>query len=519
MGDATGKKAADRESHTEEVRIWRQARGILLSRIVSLVAILAIPAFAVQTIGIEGYGVWESINGLNTFGIILQAVVGSTVLWKASVYVGANQIKNLNPLFWLGVSLSVGIAAVAGFVGVFSSGGLQVLLQVPKSWGGEYGLTLSLALAVAPLGAIVHVLFAISASFGKAGIAALAQSLGVLVIALVTGMLLAQWQSIWAFPVGNAVGILVSVSLLLWLVRTQAGVVLWPVEGFAQDEILTVFRYGGILLLSNSTLLVRDAFDKIVVTTVDGPTGAAYMGVALVLTLLLGQIMAVLQSPYCAAVGRAYAVGQHHLVRELYGSFVVRYAVIIGLLVVNLAAARRPLLFFWFGREMLDVEPYLVFTMLGAATAITMTAAGVGLAKACGQPGIETRYLMVTLGLMLCLKPGAIVLFGGIGAVASTCFSIMAGAVVFNVILHRRIVLPWAATQKAMLIYGVTLVLGLAAWKFGGTPRVFTSRVEAVRHLLSIGAVTTLLYGVAMASFFVRRNTHSPLATGGGCDG
>ena len=460
-----------------------------------------IPAFAVEAIGIEGYGVWESINGLNTLGVIVQSVIGGTVLWKASTYAGARQIRKINALFWSAASLAIVLFMVAGLTGFCIYQKLQDWFHVPREWVSEYGGALSLTMAVAQIGVVVHVLFAIGASLQKAGLVALAQSFGAFFTAVITIGLLSEYKSLYAFPLGMAAGGTLSIFLLSYLVRSHCGLTLWPPERIRGDEAPSLLRFTGLLLLSNSTLLTRDALDKFIIAVVEGPSGAAYLGVALVITVLLSQVMAVLQTPFCAAVGRASANGQHEVVKQLYASFVVWYAALVGLLAVNIAVSRRPLIFFWFGREITAVEPYLIFTLLGATTAIAMTAAGVGVAKACGQPGAETRYLIITMVLTLCLKPLFVYYLNGLGAVASSCVASCVGSATLLYILHKRIELSWAATCKAMVIYCLTVAVGILGWYVGGLLAPVMSRTDALIKIILFGSATTFIYGLLIGGF------------------
>ena len=418
------------------------------------------------------------------------------------------------PFFGQLLACQLSYQCVAGFTGFCIYPKLQDWFNVPKEWVTEYGGALSLTMAIAQIGVIVHVLFAIGASLRKAGMVALAQSVGTFFIAVITITLLSTYKSLYSFPVGMAAGVALSIGMLIYLVRSQCGLTLWPPERIKRNEAPGLLRFTGLLLLSNSTLLTRDALDRFIIAVVEGPSGAAYLGVTLVITLLLSQVMAVLQTPFCAAVGRAFASGQREVVKQLYASFVVWYAAIAGLLAVNVAVSRRPLIFFWFGREILEVEPYLMFTLLGATTAITMTAAGVGVAKACGQPGVETRYLMITLILTLCLKPVFVYFFSGLGAVASTCVSSLVGSASLLYILHNRIDLPWAATCKAITIYGLTVTLGILGWYFGGTLTSMVSRTDAVINIIYLGSATTVIYGLLIGGFVFLSASRKSLVSG-----
>lgn len=491
------------ESPKELRTVWIHAGGMLVARLASVVVVLAVPPVAVQCIGVDGYGAWESISGFNTFGVLAQSVAGGTVLWKASEYSIRGATREVASLFGVCAFLAAAASACAALMAWCFYPTLQQQLRVPEAFAHEYGGVLTLTMALSQLAVIVPVLFAMATGFHQPGRAAAFQSIGSLVLAAVTIGFLYQGIGLYAFPVGIAAGMVVSGALLYALVYRLCGEFSWWLRFPDWGEARSMGRYAGFLLLSNSTLLTRDALDKVIVAAADSTRGTAFLGASLAITVLLSQATAVLQTPFTAAVARAFASGRSESVQNLYATFAPWAAAIPGILAVVVCVTRRPLIAFWLGRPMPEMETYLALSLCGVTTALAITAAGVGVAKACGRPGIETRYLMITLLLTVITKPILVITFGGVGAVMSSCVSTVGGAVYLVYILHSRIDLPWAATWTATAIHGVTIVLGTVGWIWGGLIEPPDSRLQAASYVAALAPITAGVYAFIVGGGWV----------------
>lgn len=488
---------------SEDLAVWIHAGKLLASRLAAVVVILAVPPIAVRCIGVDGYGVWESINGFNTLGVLVQSVASGTVLWKASEYSARGTGHEVAALFWLCMTLTatttVGVAVMAWLF--YPT--LQHWLHIPEAFTEAFGNVLVLSMVISQIAVMTYVLIAIATGFHNAGRAAAIQSLGSITFAIITIAFLDRGFGLYAFPVGMAAGVAVSAALLYRLVYRLCGQLPWSLRFPDWAEARSMGRYAGLLFLSNSTLLTRDALDKVIVAVADSARGAAFLAVSLAITVLLSQATAVLQAPFTAAVGRAYASGHGESVQRLYATFAPWYAALPGVLAVVVCLVRRPLIALWLGRPMQEMETYLAFNLCGITTALAITAAGVGVAKACGSPGIETRYLMFTLLFTVLTKPLLVFHFGGVGAVMASCASTIGGAVCFILILHAQIELPWAATWAATAIHGVTILLGSVGWIWGGMIEPPDSRWLAASYVVVLAAIAATAYAFVIGCGWV----------------
>jgi O-antigen/teichoic acid export membrane protein len=468
---------------------------MLLSQALGIGVLFVSVPVIIARLGLVGYGVWESLLAVSMTVMVLQSAVSSTVLWRISTCYGLQDVQSAQRVVRISVAAALFLAGVFSPVVWIAREGLLSFLQVPERWMAEAAWLLPALVVVLFLGGVNQALLAMITGCQRAGLAALIQSIGIVCTHLAAIAVLVSGGGLAALLCGHVVGLIATFIMCYSLATAMCGPLslrpLWP----DRDELRAIAPFAGLLLISQLALVLRDQTDKIVLASVDSPTAAGCFSMAQRFTAPLMQLGTALCVPLTAAVGAVCARQDWNSVHQLYSRLTHWLSVLTGMLAFVICTLRGPLFVLWLGSDQPAAHLFLPLQMCGAAFAVMFTAAGVALAKGTGRPGLETRYALLTLILILVSKPLLVFGFGAWATVLSSTLSWCAGGALFLVLVHRHLGVPkWVAARSAG-IFAVSVLACIACWKLTNLlPFAVHSRPSAAIALAGLCPLLAAFY-------------------------
>lgn len=466
---------------------------IVLARMVGIITLIVSVPFVIEHLGMEGYGVWETLLSIASITAILQTVISGTLLWRISVSYGVRDVVETQRIVRIGIGAT--LLSVIIFVPIIWMVQTPVLtfLQVPKQWLGTTNWILPTIIAIFLLGGINQTLAMVITGYQQAGFAALIQSIGLVVTNLTAIGLLIAGYKLPAMVVGYIAGFIFMFILLFPVAKRLCGHLILQPTLPSQQEVAILAPFVGLLLLSNLSYMLRDQTDKIILSSMASPEVTGYFSIAQRLSSIVMQSHVVIIAPFTAAIGALHARQDFSGIEDFYTQIGSWIAVLAGLVTIILSALRQPFFILWLGKNPPEAHSFLAFLLLGLSSAIIFAGAATALAKGVGQPGLETRYTFLTLLVVLSTKPILIFIFGPIGSVASSAIGWSVGALYMLFLVHRRLALPTKMIGRYVGIFIVTLTMATLGWFLGlGIP----TPVEKLWLSIFLIVVASILAGL-----------------------
>ena len=424
----------------------------------------------ISSIGAEGFGTLEALVAITAAIIVLQASVSGTILWRSSACYGAGDPQGTRRTVQIGITVS--LSGVALLVPLAYGLRFKVLelLQLPSSEFATLGWLVPAIVLVTLLGGVNQCLLSVVSGHQRSGIAALVQSVGIATTNLALVIFVVLGAGIASVFYAATAGFLVTLTLAIPLAfRCCDCISLCPTVPNI-EEVRRLAPYAGLLLLSSMSVVFRDQLDKVLLTCLTSPGVTAHFSIAQRLSGLVMQVCAVLFVPMTAAFAAANAAGNWHAVTSNFLKWSKWMSLLTGAATVIVITLRSSLLVLWLGQDRPHAHVFVGILILATGTSVIFSGPGVALAKGLGMPGLETRYAMLTLAIILVLKPLFCLWLGPTFAVAASAISWTVGAAYFLRLLYGQIDLPAAGWTNTWSIWAVTLVTSGLGWWLGQLP-------------------------------------------------
>lgn len=488
-------------NHTEQhasLRLIRNSAWMVLSRGVAILSVLASVPVVLSRLGNEGFGRLEALLALTNGIMLMQACVSGTILWRSSACCGAADSHGTRRTLQIGLSFSLLSMALLVPLAYAARHMILALIQIPAGDHVSMGWLVPAVVLTTVLTGASQCLLSVISGYQRSGMAALIQSLGIVTTNL-TLMVSVLWGAgIEALFYAAAAGFCVTVSLAVPLAfRCCRQLRLYPTLP-TTEELHRLAPYAGLLLLSSLSVVFRDQLDKILLTSLTTPGVNADYSIAQRLAGLVMQVCAVLFVPMTAAFAAAHAAGNSQAVTSNFLKWSRWMARMTGLATAAVITLRSALLVLWLGHDWPQAHLFIGILILATGISVIFSGPGVALAKGLGMPGLETRYAMLTLVLVLLLKPLLCIWFGPTYAVVASAVSWVLGAIFFFWMLHRHVQLPAACWTDAWSTCALTLVTSGMGWWLGGRPWATPAgRLSALGLVLVVTPLIGLVFIVA----------------------
>ena len=472
-------------SQSVTTRLVQNGLTIVVARAAAMATLLACVPVVISQVGEEGYGFLEALLALVAMATALQSAVAGTVLWQTASYFGSGNREAALRMIRVGVTAALLLAAAAtpaiAVLGRVVVERMQVTtpIDLTVSWIILGTVVISL------VGGVNQAVLAGVSGFQRAGLAAVAQSVGLMVSNIVLMLAVTYGAGttavLWAVSLGAASAFACTYVIASIYCGPRTFMPAWP----TREEIRTLLPYAALLLLSALSVVFRDQIDKLILASMDSAATTAHFSMGQRLAGLVLQVCVVLFIPMTASYGSLFGRGDWETICHLYSKWSMWMGALTGSVAVVVITMRSSLITLWLGQDQPAAHFYVGCLIFAATSAIILAGPGVALAKGIGRAGLETTYAMVTLLIVICSKPLAAIWLGPQAAVVCSAISWVCGALVFLGLLHQKLELPSRAARRLLMLWGITGAAAAIGWQLGHSPFLIPDgRLAAVRCLL-----------------------------------
>lgn len=486
-------------------RLTRNTLTMLAARVVvASTGVVTLP-IVYERLGTVEFGVWVLLSGLLAMAAVLDLGLGSTLVREVA---GAGPERDpVSVRRLLGLGLGWGVVLGLLLLAVLTSGWpwISHLLRLGELSRDAWHAALWLLVGVVA-GGVETPWRAILEGVQRYGVLAAVTSITAVLGAALTVVTLRLGGGLAALAACTAgTGILRTALLAVAAERGHRH--LAPRIGrLTNQDLRRVTGYGLRVQLTSATGAVNVELDKLILGAAFGPAvaGSADLGVRLLNLLRLPPAFA-LQVLFPEAVRRT-AIGGRDWLDRFYLTTLRYLAVLLAPAAAALVVAAEPLVRLWLGHPV-DWAAATI-AILAPAYALNLVAgAATVTARVQGRPGLETRYVLLSVAINLALTVPLLVLVGPLGVPLATSLGVVLATGYFLAHFHRatgrpigvllRILWPpaAAATLAALVTAASTELLP------DGPGRLGAAAAGSVRAALvfTLTAVLLLLCGYLRA--------------------
>jgi O-antigen/teichoic acid export membrane protein len=479
---------------------------IAVCRLATAVSALVVVPVVVSTLGVSGYGVWEAMLAVASLSLMFQGAISSTAIWQASAAYGAGRVEDVHRVARIGISATLLILLLVVPPVWVLRGTIVEFLNVNEMLRAQAAAILPLLVAVLILGGVTESLSAIVSAFQRAGLTSVTAAAGLLGNYIVVLVGLHQGYGLWSLLFGYVASLSVQVIALYCVVCRLSGRPRLTPALPTVTEVRSMGSYYGLILIGFVSAALRDQTDKIVLAAMASPAWVGYYAIASRLGALVIEVSRFFYVPMMAAVASLNAAGNWTAIRRVFDRMMTAGALAACAVAVIVASHYDRLLVLWIGEFPPSVAPMLLLLLAGNTTAVVLTGTGTALCRAVSRVGIETTYVLVNLVANVILTIWLVSAIGPMGTVAASAITWAGSAVVFVVVLHRRLGLPTRGTFAAVRAMAAMVVTVGAFRVMSQVLPVAETRTAALVSMCWLGPLTLGVYGLcaALAGVFGR---------------
>ena len=445
---------------------------LAISKTIGALSLLLLAPAVIGKLGVPAYGVWECVTAITGSIVLFQNVIFSTLIWRISHDFGQNNIVEIRKLIFKATLVTTFFTTIV-FVFAFSySEYICRQVGVSPVWIEEVSSLLPWILGVTCVNGLSDAFLASCIAMQHSGKAMFIQSCGVVITNVVAFCCLLLDYRFGSMLIGMIIG---SSLALAW-----SFLACWNLlHEFPFFPSFPTFRdvkglggFFGLVLASNSSLLLRDNFDRIYAANQFSLEDVASIGAARNIAFTLAVACGFIGLPLLAKIGYLIGKGEESSGKELTRT-VGRIISIMTCYGTFLICGFHQLIYVvWLGASDPRSELYLAILVFGCASSICFNGAIVAFIKGAGRPGIETGCCLVGLALNIVLKISFIPYLGAVGAVLASSVS-------------------WAMSSLLMLIVAVRI--------FGFNKRILT---DTTRMMFTNSLICVCAWLVGELSWF-----------------
>jgi O-antigen/teichoic acid export membrane protein len=482
-------------------RVLRNGAGIMAARLVATFAAIAIVPFIIDAVGLQGFGVWETIFALASLTTAVFAALGTTFIWRISQALVRDTADEAARLIGVGSFLVLSAAAVVSLLA------FTVYRAVPDPQNSVLLEGRNIApylLAVTAFGGVNLIRGAGLQAAQKAGLVALIHSAGQILNYVVALWLLLRGIGLWSLLLGVIVAqVFVYIVQSIALYQTFRHVCVLPRRP-ATEELRPIFRYFGTLMVGTVASMLRGNFDRLVLAAIASPAWVGLYGIAARVAAPIMEISNIVYVPVMAAAGRLDPSSDSATLQHLYSRMMAGLAAVVGLASLLLIALQHPIQMLWLGAYDSTVHQIVIWLVVGQATAVVLTGPGTAILKGLGRLRLETTYILVNIALKIVFTVLFIYLFGAIGTAIATGVSWAAASIWFSSRLHRQTAMPISATILGLLSL---CLLAAMSWVDIFTAGACASTSRCLGEMLLFGTGQAVVFATALllGAWLIRR--------------
>ncbi len=417
--------------------VLRHGRQGLLARMVAMgVAMLVIPRF-VNVLGIDGYGVWETLLAATALGVTVQSVLGQAIMWRfASARAnGDSRSMQLLASGGLGIALALCVAIVPATWAFRHI--VVTALRVQPEFSQQAAFIFPIIVATVCAGVAIEVIGATVAGSQMVGQRSLIQA-AALVTASCTMMLgVTAGLGLIGLVLGQVAGVVLN-AVLLTRASRRACPTLQLRPSCPSPRLLAELR-PLLLFMALSTVVIqaRDQVDRLLLAISSSSAAVAEFALATKLNGLVLLAANTICLPCMVACAAVKATHHHTDIPKAIAEVSRLMGVVVGGLAVVLITCRIQVSGLWLGTSGTAVADFILATTPALAIAVMLTGPSTAALQGVGDLRPESKYLIASLSINICTKPMLYHLLGPIGLVLASSLSWATAAIVFAWLLAR----------------------------------------------------------------------------------
>ena len=475
----------------------RNSALALICRFITAAAAYSLIPFIIRQVGVDGYGIWETIASIGMIMFLVQNVICTTLRWWMSQAYGRGDQETLSRAVGIGMMSVVTLLCVMSPVVWVIREPLTIAIKVPSAAAPEVSRLLAISVTLCLVEGINEVLGSLETASQRMGEALLFQTFArVINFVCVIGLLLAGY-GLASMVAGQAIGGIVNGVFLVRAIRSQYPAIRLRPLLPTRAELSTLYRYAGFMAIGGMASLLREQTDKLILALCASPAWVGYYGIAIRLASLLLDVNRFFSMPFIAASGALHARGDWYGIVMVFRRVLTGVAVCSGIIFIVVMGGYDRLIFFWLGRSVPQVTEILLLLVFGNCIAVILAGPQAAFCRGIGRPGIETVNTLFSLVFNLICTVLLVVLIGPMGTVYASAGSSVAGAIIFVWLFHRNLDVPVKLLVSAVGSFAVALpVTGILRIIFLLQAEPLTRGAALTSMFLGLGPAIALYLGI-----------------------
>jgi O-antigen/teichoic acid export membrane protein len=470
--------------------------GIFIGRATGITVTFIVTPIVISSLGIAGYGAWETIISLSVICNILQTIVATSALWLISSALGQSDTNSAQQYVRMAIFVCLlQFCIMTPLVWIFRQP-LADFLSLSYSLRSVGYWLLPCMVGLTLLGSVNEVMVSFIAGFQRSGSAALISATSVIIGNIIIVVMMVAGLGYLGMLVGYVLTLIVAFGgLFIMARRIVPNFTILP--RIPSLEVLhKCGSFAAFMLLGVIASLSREQADKLIMATTATSVWVGYYGIASRLTNLVLVVCSSLYVPTMAAVGLVSVSRSPGQLDRIYNDVCTITILSVGLAVVIVGGLSNRLIVLWIGSANPEMESIVHVMLFGIAMASMLTGCGTAICKGLGILHIELKYIIISLAGNAVLKALLIPIVGAMGSVIASYLSWGLASIVFICLFHRATGITKSPSYRlAGALAIAALSIGIARYT-SGLMSTGTDRLAQVLPIALIGAMVSVLFVV-----------------------
>jgi O-antigen/teichoic acid export membrane protein len=439
--------------------IYKNSLIIMVARIASMIASFLIVPFIITSLGLNGYGVWESLMAIAAFSTLVLTSISQTMVWRISLAYGANDLEEVKDWFHHGIFLT--LVQVVTIVPLFYFFRWEIIswFDIPEEFRGQVAELLPIVCGIMLLGGIAESAGAVLSGYQKSGFVILYKSVTTIFGQVVSIAFLLAGFGLASIAIGFIFNNLLVFIILNWHTRRLIHRLSFYPKVITLAKVNLTRSFFLLTLVGAVTLLFRNQISKLILAAMDTSETVANYGIASRISSLVYLTVTFIMTPTITAVSAAFAENDEKTISSIFTESLSSFAFLNNLITLLLCVLSERLIVVWIGFCTDEINLFTQILLIGQSIAVLTTAIGVSVCTGLGKREIETHYIILNLILNVIVLLILVKIMGPIGAVIASSATWAISGFYFLYIMYKKVNLPKLATKKSLLSLFITLIL------------------------------------------------------------
>lgn len=471
-------------------KIYKNSLVILISRILNLLAGLLIVPILINKLGVEGYGIWESIIAIATFSTVIMVSINQTLTWRMSISYGRRNIDDIKNWFSVGMFLVLLQLIVIVPIVYFTRNLIVDSFNVPSKYAHTVANILPLISGIFIINGIGEVYGSILSGLQKSGLTIVHQVVSTVLSQFLFILFIILGLGFYSLIIGYVIKSFLYFGLLKRSVNNLIPDVKISMKVINVEQIHKTYKFFALTLIGTITLLLRSQVTKILLITNLSTIAVGNFSIATRLSGLVLLVSGFFLLPTQTAVSSLFADRRLADIENVYERTTKMFVFLCGLITSLLCILIERISIVWLGFTNSEIVSFTLILLIGQSIAIMTTAIGVAVVIGIGKPHLETLYIIVNLFLNVIALIVFVKIWGGIGAIIASSTTWAFSGFIFLIIFHKYTNISFRHSVvifKSILLNILFIYLGRQFIDF------FEIKNSIIYSILFIGFSTTII--------------------------